>query len=153
MWEVVKKTDRRAIALADRHYSRQKPGSRELGPPGQKIILLSNDQLAVWGSHRPAPWTGIKRMDGFEGHCCFLFRNEGAGLSSQLIREAVALTAKQWGIAPFITYVAVSKIASPNPGYCFKQAGFVHVKFRDKTKHGRMARLEMDAETVAGCLV
>ena len=151
-WVEVKKTDKAAIALADRHYSRQKPGSRELGPPGQKILLLTDSNDAVWGSHRPAPWAGVKRMDGFEGHCCFLFRNEGPLLSSTLIREAVAFTAALWGVAAFITYVAVNKVKSPNPGYCFLKAGFHRVGYRDKTKHGLMARLEMDASEVGGCL-
>lgn len=151
-WIEVKKTDKRALALADRHYSRQKPGSRELGPPGQKIVLLLPDESAVWGSHRPAPWANIKRMDGFEGHSCFLFRNEGATLSSILIREAVAYTASAWGLAPFLTYVAINKVQSINPGFCYKAAGFKYIRTRLKTKHGPMARLEMDLAHVVDCL-
>ena len=151
-WTEVKKTDKRALALADRHYSRQKPGSRELGPPGQKIILLTADETAVWGSHRPAPWANIKRMDGFEGHSCFLFRNEGHELSSALIREAVAFTARVWGCSPFITYVAIDKVLSVNPGFCYKKAGFHYVRTRLKTKHGPMARLEMDLAKVVECM-
>lgn len=151
-WEVVSKCDPRARELADRHYSRQKVGSRELGPPGQKILLLGKDGMAVWGSHRPAPWAKLERMDGFKGHSCFLFRNEGPVLSSLLIREAVALTAMEWGKDAFVTYVAAEKIRSVNPGACYIKAKFRRVGFRDKTKHGRMAKLIMDAEEVSTCV-
>jgi hypothetical protein len=151
-WDVVTKSNPVAIALADDHYSRQTPGSREIGPPGQKLVLLSHDHKAVWGSHRPAPWTGIQRMDGFAGHNCFIFRNTGAVLSSDLIREAVGITALRWGLAPFLTYVAVDHVRSTNPGYCYIQAGFVRAGYRNQTKLGRMARLEMDIATVAQAL-
>ena len=152
LWDVVKKTDPMAVALADDHYSRQTPGSREIGPPGQKLVLLSPDHTAVWGSHRPAPWTGIQRMDGFKGHNCFIFRNTGPILSSSLIWEAVGITALRWGAAPFITYVAVDHVRSTNPGYCYIQAGFVRTGYRDQTKLGRMARLEMDIATVTAAI-
>ena len=152
LWDVVTKADSRAVALADDHYSRQTPGSREIGPPGQKLVLLSSDHTAVWGSHRPAPWTGIQRMDGFTGHNCFIFRNIGPTLSSALIWEAVGITALRWGVAPFLTYVAVDHVRSNNPGYCYIKAGFVRVGYRDQTKLGRMARLEMDITTVTDAM-
>jgi len=152
MWIEVKKTDKRAVSLADRHYSRGKVGSREIGPPGQKIVLITENERAVWGSHRPAPWANIKRMDGFEGHSCFIFRNEDCGfLSSALIREAIGLTVEKWGVAPFLTYVAVTKVESPNPGYCFLKAGFEGIAFREKTKHGLMRKLVMPSEEVLHC--
>jgi hypothetical protein len=151
-WTVVTKANRTAVALADDHYSRQTPGSREIGPPGQKLVLLSDDQTAVWGSHRPAPWVNLRRMDGFEGHSCFIFRNTGPALSSILIREAVAITALRWGVGPFITYVAVDHVRSTNPGFCFVKAGFTRTGYRDQTKLGRMARLEMDANAVSDAM-
>lgn len=159
-WHEVKKTDLIAVGMADRHYSREKIGAREMGPPGQKIVLVTEDEKAVWGSHRPAPWTGIKRMDGFDGHSCFIYRNEGtdAGLSSDLIREAVGITCLTWNLMPFITYVACEKVnpimrhGKPAPGWTFQKAGFVHVSCKKKTKHGCMARLEMDEDTVFACL-
>lgn len=154
MWHEVSKCDKLALEIAKPHYSRAKPDSNELGPPGQKIVFVSDDWKALWGSHRPAPWAGVKRMDGFEGHSCFIFRNAGSQyLSSGMIREAVALTARRWGIAPFITYVATDKVRSNNPGFCFLKAGFRRVGYKDKTKHGRMARLEMDAMEVKCCLL
>lgn len=150
-WTLVKKTNKVAVGLADFHYSRQKVGSREIGPPGQKIVLLNNDSTAVWGSHRPAPWTGIQRMDKFQGSSCFIFRNTGTTLSSELIREAVGITALRWGDQPMITYVALDHVRSTNPGYCFLRAGFTRVGYRDKTKLGRMARLELSVDQVVEC--
>ncbi len=73
-------------------------------------------------------------------------------MASEMIREAVAITAKTWDVAPFITYVACEKVRSTNPGYCFIKAGFVRKGYKERTKHGRMARLEMDAEEVSVCL-
>lgn len=145
----VTKRDPRARALADRHYSRQKVGSREIGPPGQKLIYMTVDGRCLWGSHRPAPWAGIDRADGFMGHSCFIFRNEGPLLSSELIVEAVGLTAKVWGVAPFITYVAKDHVESPNPGYCFLVAGFEHNGWVESGKLGTLRRLIMKAGAVA----
>lgn len=128
-WQEIKKTDSRALAFAARHYSAQK-GGREIGPPGQKIILISLDEKALWGSHRPAPWANVPRMDHLEGSGCFIFRNEGSAfIASELIKEAVAYTAIKWDDRQFITYIAINQVASANPGYCFKVAGFQ----RDKT--------------------
>ena len=150
-WSLVKKTNKIAVSLADDHYSRQKIGSREIGPPGQKIVLLNHDHTAVWGSHRPAPWAGIERLDKFSGSSCFIFRNTGDTLSSILIREAVGITALRWGDDPFITYVALNRIRSSNPGFCFLKAGFDRVGYNSKTKLGLMARLEMSSIEVIKC--
>lgn len=66
-------------------------------------------------------------MDGLDAYRCSVFRNEGAGLASTLIGEAVALTVALWGDPPrdeWVTWVDTRKVASENPGYCFKQAGW-----------------------------
>ena len=55
------------------------------------------------------------------------FRNEGAGLSSELIREAVAATRAIWGPPPalgFVSFVDARKVRSTNPGYCYQMAGW-----------------------------
>lgn len=151
-WREVSKCDREACEFARPHYSRAKPDSKELGPPGQKIVLMGTDGKALWGSHRPAPWTGIKRMDGFDGHSCFIFRNEGGPLSSGIIREAVALTVAKWGAAAFISYVAVNKVRRKrDPGRCFRKAGFFKAGIKQKTKHGPMIRWEMGLFDVIQC--
>lgn len=151
-WEEIKKSDPRALAFAARHYSAQK-GGREIGPPGQKIILLSRDGSALWGSHRPAPWAGVPRHDGLEGSACFIFRNEGSCVqSSELIKEAVGYTATLWDDRQFITYVAVEQVASVNPGYCFKVVGFerdrAYYRKHWKKYLGPMHRLILPSELV-----
>lgn len=150
-WREVGKCDKAAIMFAQPHYSIATPNARELGPPGHKIVLMGTDGCALWGSHRTA--AGIKRMDGFAGHSCFIFRNDGGPLSSVIIREAIGYTCYQWGIAPFITYVAVDKVRHKrDPGRCFIKAGFKVVTVKDRTKHGRMLRLEMDEDAVCDCV-
>lgn len=145
-WVEVVKSNRTARAMADRHYSFSgTPMAREVGPPGQKIIYLTDDCKAVWGSHRPAPWAGIQRADGLSGAFCFLFRNEGYPLarSSELIREAVARTSLRWGCDDFWTYIGADHVGSSNPGYCYLQAGFVHDGWVQSAKLGKMRRLCM----------
>jgi hypothetical protein len=125
--------------LANRHYSRQKVGSKQFCRPGQNIVLGTSDGKAVWVSWRPKP--GIKRMDGLDAIECTLFRNEGESLSSDLIQEAVALTVDAWGWPPdgLLTYIDASAIQSRNPGYCFKQAGWA----LDKTYRGKKGLLRL----------
>jgi hypothetical protein len=126
-WQIVTKFDPRACALADRHYSRRKPGSGQFMPPGQTIVLLSHDEQAVFGWWRPHPKAGITPMNGLDGWTCTIFRNEGGQLSSTLILDAeMAVFIRGHSVGPdgFLTYVWDRKIASPNPGYCFKRAGY-----------------------------
>jgi hypothetical protein len=156
-WREVSKCDRTAITFAAPHYSIAKPLSAELGPPGQKIVLFGEDGRALWGSHRPAPWAlrthGVKRMDSFTGHNCFIFRNDGGPQSSDIIRQAVAITAIEWNLAPFITYVAIDKVRRKrDPGRCFIKAGFRKVSRKEKTKHGPMLRFEMGLDEVRTCV-
>src|SRR5574337_1739206 len=42
-WKVAARNDYRARLLADRHYSRKKPGTDEFCPPGNNIVLLRLD--------------------------------------------------------------------------------------------------------------
>lgn len=153
-WREVSKCDKTAIAFVQPHYSIATPNSRELGPPGQKLLLMGVDGKAVWGSHRPAPWAkGVKRMDRFNGHSCFIFRNDGGPRSSEIIRQAVAITAIEWNLAAFITYVAVDKVRRKrDPGRCFIKAGFHFIRIKEKTKHGPMARFEMERDEVQRCV-
>lgn len=126
-WRRVKKFDVRACWLADRHYSRRKVGSPQFMPPGQTIVLLSLDELAVFGWWRPHPDAGLEAMNGLNGWTCTIFRNESPILSSLLILDAEkAITECGYDIGPdgLITYVWDSKIRSVNPGYCFKKAGY-----------------------------
>jgi len=66
-------------------------------------------------------------------------------MSSDLIREAVALTEQRWGPADFWTYVAKDKVESSNPGYCFLAAGFEHDGWTESQKLGTLRRLVLRA--------
>lgn len=125
-WVKVSKCDPAACALADRHYSRRKPGSPQFMPPGQTIVLRHEDR-AVFGWWRPHPGSGIPAMNGLDGWTCTIFRNESAVLSSDLIlaaERAIAELGYDVGPDGLLTYVWDSKIRSTNPGYCFKKAGW-----------------------------
>ena len=154
-WVEVSKCNALARRMADRHYSyrsgRKRPRGPEVGPPGNKIILLCPDGKAVWGSHRPDPTSGLTRPDGIDAWCCFIFRNEGCEVqSSLLIRQAIWITTLKWGIAPagFVTYVAAAKVASPNPGYCFLKAGFEPAGWTLSSYLGQLRRLIMSPDAI-----
>lgn len=128
-WTRVKKTDRRACALADRHYSRRKVGSPQFMPPGQTIVLYAGEAPddAVFGWWRPDPASGIKAMNGLDGWTCTIFRNESPVLSSTLVLAAEPAMAEfGYNIGPdgMLTYVWDKKVQSSNPGFCFKMAGW-----------------------------
>jgi hypothetical protein len=126
-WRRVGKFEPRAAALADRHYSRRKPGSPQFMPPGQTVILLDRDATAVFGWWRPHPASGLQSMNGYDGWTCTIFRNESSVLSSKLILDAERIfTIEDLDIGPdgLLTYIWDRKIRSTNPGYCFKVAGW-----------------------------
>jgi hypothetical protein len=125
-WWVTHKFDVRAVRLADRHYSRRKRGSPQFMPPGQTLVLIADD--AVFGWWRPDPSSGIVAMNNLDGWTCTIFRNEGCERSSVLILDAeraLVQTARGCGPSGMLTYVWDGKVRSPNPGYCFKRAGWV----------------------------
>ncbi len=71
---------------------------------------------------------------------CSAFRNESEHLSSELIREAVAVTRAYYGAAPdlgMITFVDTRKTKPKrHPGYCYLKAGF---QYAGQTKGGLVA--------------
>lgn len=135
-WRMSYRADPRAAALADRHYSRQKPGTRQFVPPGRCLVLTTEAADAVWTTSWPFAqyvkhaWAGAWVNS--------LFRNESCHLTSDLIREAVAATRWYWPEIPelgMVTMVDPRKVRSTNPGYCYKCAGFRKV---GKTKGGQV---------------
>lgn len=127
LWEIANRADPRCVAIADRHYSRQKPGTPQFVPPGRCLVLFAETPTgrAVWVTSWPFAqyvkhaWAGA--------WVCSIFRNEGAALASSLINDALAATLFFYGNSPslgMITFVKPSAIRSANPGYCFKKAGF-----------------------------
>jgi len=127
IWQVAHRADPRCVALADRHYSRQKIGTPQFVPPGRCLVLYAKTEIgeAVWVTSWPFAqyvkhaWAGA--------WVCSMFRNEGAGLSSEMITEAVAATRFYYGDPPalgMITFVLPMAIRSTNPGYCYQVAGW-----------------------------
>lgn len=143
-WTLSHRADPRALPIADRHYNRQKVGSPQFVPPGRCIVLLTENADALWVTSWPFAeyvkhaWAGA--------WVCSCFRNESSTLSSQLIKEAVAITRGIYGEPPelgMITFVNADKVRRKrDPGRCFKKAGFEHV---GKTKGGLVA-LQMKPE-------
>lgn len=130
-WRLSHRFDAEAAGLADRHYNRRKVGSPQFVPPGRCVVLLSECGRALWVTSWPFAqyvrhaWPGAWINS--------LFRNEGAGLSSELIREAVAATLSVWPEPPelgLVTFVDADKTRRKrDPGRCYKRAGFRHVGF------------------------
>lgn len=130
IWQRSHRFDPRALALADRHYSRQKPGTPQFVKAGScAVFYAETDQgravwVSVWQQYVKHAWPGAWE--------CAMFRNEGAAVSSDLIRQAVAATRAHYGPPPslgMITFVdpgATSRRRSRQglPGQCFYEAGF-----------------------------
>lgn len=134
-WEGLVKTthfDPEMAALADRHYSRRTIGARQFCYSGRKLVLRNTEGtvLFVW------MWPDDdKRMDDQTGYSNAIFRNESKRRSSDIILEAEGHAIQKWGPNRFYTYVDPGKIASPNPGYCFKMAGYKFVRVSKGGKH------------------
>lgn len=125
-WHISHRADPRAAALADRHYNRQKIGSPQFVPPGRCLVLLTGDTRALWVTSWP--FAEYVRHAWAGAWVNSLFRNEGAGLSSDLIREAVAATRWYWSDVPplgMVTFVDAGKVRHKrDPGRCYRKAGF-----------------------------
>jgi hypothetical protein len=154
VWTVRHRFDKAAAALADRHYSRERVGSPQVGGPGFVLVLVTPCERAVWISKRHSPEASSARAtaDGFpDAYRCAIFRNEGAGLASALILEAMALTVRLWGdpgTAGWVTYVKPSAVASENPGYCFKRAGWTLDRSWTHPVFVRLLAPGSDAQTI-----
>ena len=123
-WQRRSKRDPMALHLFDGHYSCQTHPPGEVGPPGRKLVLVSPCERAVWCSHWPY---AAMTLDGLDAYRNCVFRNLGAGLSSELILDAMRLTLDTWGESPrdgWVTWIDTRHVKSRNPGYCYKMAGW-----------------------------
>src|SRR5579864_2012643 len=114
-WLVTHQYDSRLVHVADRHYSRQKPGTPTCTPPGRKLLLITEDASAVWCTSWPLPQY-VHRVYP-DAWLCSLFRREDDCpiQASQLIREAIAVTRWKYGTPPasgMITMIDPRKVAS-----------------------------------------
>lgn len=161
VWELSSSSDHRALQIVDGtgpfdghgpHYSRRTPGSKTFTGVGQEIVLVTSCGRAVWACVRQK--TPAKRGSGAsrgrsgksDGAVKFiwrnmLFRNLGAGLSSDLIKEALGERYSRWleryGALPperLRTEIGIAEIRSVNPGYCYLQAGWT----RDRVVRGKL---------------
>lgn len=135
-WLAVTRVDPRAFALYRRHYSfeknapyRQRWNTNVTGS-GETMVLLTQclRGLFVWLRNT------VARLDGQVGVNCTIFRNEGAGLSSDLIREADALAWGRWPGERHFTYIDAQKTRHRRskhapPGKCFIEAGWQECGF------------------------
>lgn len=151
-WIEVKDGHPEARAIFGRHYSyRRSRDQISLFPsrnrnyklfagPGTKLVLLAACARALF------IWRKFKSGDGQKGVNCAAFRNEGAGLASELIRIADSIAWDKWPGERHYTYVDDKRVKSRNPGYCFLMAGWSFVRNPDgtryRTKHHHLLLLE-----------
>ncbi len=123
-WVEVRDGNDTARDLFRRHYSCKKDGPAAgadllmLGP-GDKMVLLTGDAMAVFAWRRER-----HRRDGQRGVECTIFRNEGAGLSSALIKTAQLEADRRWPGERHFTHVDPDAVRGTCPGYCFIRAGW-----------------------------
>lgn len=89
-------------------------------------MLVTENADAVWATSWPlAEYTKHAWAGAWVNS---IFRNESSVRSSDLIREAVAMTRWQWADVPqlgMITFVEASKVRHKrDPGRCYRKAGF-----------------------------
>lgn len=143
IWQRSHRFDPAARVLADRHYSRQKPGSPQFMPAGSCRVLIAGNGKAVFGLSFPKAeyvkhaWAGA--------WVCSIFRNEDAGpLASQMIRDALAIMQTEYALPALgcITFVDPKHVpgvlvrGERVKGFCFMKAGFRAV---GETKGGKIA--------------
>lgn len=136
IWHLSHRFDPRAVAIADRHYNRQKVGSPQFVPPGRCVVLIADD--AVWVTSWPYAQYVKHRWGGAWINSCF--RREGGALASDMIRDAIAATRWVWPLIPtlgMVSFIDKDKVKHKrDPGRCYLKAGF---KYDGETKGGLVA--------------
>lgn len=128
MWVRSHRFDTPSRLIADRHYSRRKIGSPQFVPPGRCLVLRAETATgrALWVTSWP--FAEYVRHEWAGAWVCSLFRNEGAGRASTLIRQAIAATRAEFGDAPdlgMVTFVDPAQVRPKRtPGHTFIIAGF-----------------------------
>lgn len=133
-WTLSWRADPEVRPLADRHYNRQKIGSKQFAPPGRALVLKRAD--AFWITSYP--YARYVRHAWAGSWVCSAFRRERDApgydpdvLSSDLIRDAVAATRWYYGAPPkhgMVTFIDTDKTRRKrDPGRCYRRAGFVEV--------------------------
>lgn len=125
-WRLSNRADTEVARIADRHYNRQTIGSPQFAPPGRCLVLKTAPCDAFWITS--FPFARYVRHAWAGEWVCSAFRNEGSALSSDLIREAVAITRWRFVVPErfgLITFIDAGKVRRKrDPGRCFRRAGF-----------------------------
>lgn len=146
-WTLSHRFDPFAVALADRHYNRQKVGTPQFVPPGRCLVLLAG--AALWVTSWPfAEYTKHAWAGAWVNS---LFRREGGDeRASTMIRDGIAASRWYWEEVPalgMVTFVDASKVKHKrDPGRCYLRAGFRHV---GETQGGLMAFQMLPSEMPA----
>lgn len=144
IWTLSHRADEAARMVADRHYSRQKPGTKQFVPPGRCLVLKAPG--AYWVTSWPFGEYVKHRWPG--AWICSAFRREiDLGLkASEMILQAVACTVWKWPEIPtlgMVTFVDPAKVRRKRDlGRCFLRAGFVN----DGETKGGLVALRMKRE-------
>lgn len=145
IWQLSHRADSFSRDIADRHYNRQKVGSPQFVPPGRCLVLKAHTETgrAFWVSSWPFAeyvkhaWPGA--------WVCSAYRNEGAGIASDLGLEAISAMLAKWPEVPplgMVTFLDRRKVhpimrrGKPHYGYIWEKMGFRHV---GETAGGLMA--------------
>jgi hypothetical protein len=105
------RADVAAKILADRHYNRQKSESPQFVPPGSCAVFLTECMRAFWVTS--APFAEYTKHEWAGAWVCSAFRSEGAGVASELIRNALACSRHVLGNPPslgLVTFINRSKV-------------------------------------------
>lgn len=113
MWTITNRCDTEARELADRHYNRQSIGAKNFVPTGRCLVLKTNTETgrAFWVTSWP--FAEYVRHAWAGAWVCSAFRNEGAGVASEMIAAAVAATVAHWPDVPelgMITFLDKRKV-------------------------------------------
>ncbi|BBI32463.1 hypothetical protein [Cohnella abietis] len=145
MWSLSNRADTKARLIADRHYNRQKIGSRQFVPPGRCLVLYTDNDKgrAFWVTS--FPFAEYVKHEWAGAWICSAFRNEGAGTASEMITQAIAATRAHFGDPPelgMITFIDRKKVKPTIVrgkeiwGWTWIKAGFKQV---GETKGGLLA--------------
>lgn len=145
IWQLANRADQFARDIADRHYSRQKPGTAQFAPTGSCVVFKAQTKTgrAYWVTSFPfSEWVKHAWAGAW---ICSAFRNEGAGKASEMITDALAATRAHYGDPPplgMVTFVDRKKVKPTMVrgkqvyGWSFRKAGFEEC---GETKGGLLA--------------
>jgi hypothetical protein len=171
-WELSSSSDRRALDVVDgagpflgagHHYSRRSPGSKTFTGVGKEVVLVTTCGRAVWACvYQRTP--SARGTGGSRGRVGLpdakprylwrnmMFRNLGAGLSSDLIADATEATYREWlaryfkiPVERLRTEIGVEEVKSNNPGYCYERAGWEYERDASGRRVERNGKLFMFA--------